>query len=164
MNQPKPYTARDLVSLLSRGLLGDRRTRPAPTPRRRLDVPSSLPLSLGCDAVGVSRHLGPRILEALPRTGCVFDDGERWWWVVPSGSHQGVTWPPEARYAVGGYVSAPRRQQQAGGRPGAPRLIHWPDDTMPYTHPILLYVAVCRATGSSPTWSDDWLSRQVHAR
>ncbi|MEV6315683.1 hypothetical protein [Streptomyces sp. NPDC051776] len=163
MNHPRPNTARDLVSRLSRGLLGERSRRPAPVPLRRLDVPSALPLSLGCDALGVSRHIGPRILEALPRVGCIFDDGEHWWWVVPSGSHQGVAWPPEARYAVGGYVPEPR-QQRAGGRPGAPRLIHWPVDTMPYTHPILLYMAVCRATGSSPTWSEDWLGQQVHAR
>ncbi|MEU6082572.1 hypothetical protein [Streptomyces sp. NPDC047108] len=163
MNHPKPYTARDLVSLLSRGLLGERNRHPAHAPRRRLDVPSALPLSLGCDAVGLPRHLGPRILEALPSVGCVFDDGERWWWVVPSGSHQGVTWPAESRYAPGGYVPAPR-QPPTGVRPGGPRLIHWPDDTMPYTHPILLYIAVCRATGSSPTWSDDWLGQQVQAR
>ncbi|MGP3950786.1 hypothetical protein [Streptomyces sp. 7N604] len=167
----------DLVTRLS-GLLGQRRQRVEPARRRRLEIPPALPTALGCDAVGVDRHHGPWIMDALPRVGCVFADSERWWWVVPSKSQYGVTWPPMARYSVGAYVAAPLREEREGRvggagragragavpRPAVPRLIHWPDDTVPYTHPILLYIAVCRAAGVPPNWSHDRLGRGVPAR
>jgi hypothetical protein len=35
----------------------------------------------------------------------------------------------------------------------APDLIHRPDGTIPYTPPIPLYLALCRVTGTTPTWS-----------
>jgi hypothetical protein len=34
-----------------------------------------------------------------------------------------------------------------------PGLIHRPDGTVPYTPPIPLYLALCRLTNTTPTWS-----------
>ncbi len=37
--------------------------------------------------------------------------------------------------------------------PDVPGLIHRPDGTVPYTPPIPLYLALCRLTNTTPTWS-----------
>ncbi len=39
------------------------------------------------------------------------------------------------------------------GLPRTPGLIHKPDGKLPYTPPIPLYLAVCRVTGTTPSWS-----------
>jgi hypothetical protein len=104
-----------------------------------------LPTALGCDAVGLPAHHGQRVIDALPRVGCVLADALRWWWIVPSGSDTDVDWPPLARYSVGTSVPEPFCE--------GPRTVHWPDDAVPYTHPILLYIAVCRVAGVQPVWS-----------
>jgi hypothetical protein len=104
---------------------------------RRLAIPSDLPVPLGCDAVGMPAEHGQRIIDALPRTGCVFADDRRWWWIVPSGSHIGVVWPGFTRYAVGARVAAPL-DRGSGRFSHCPRLIHRADDS-PYTPPLPLY-------------------------
>jgi hypothetical protein len=73
--------------------------------------------------------------------GCVYADDTHWWWLVPSDSDYALDWPAPARYAVGAVTS------------DAPRLIHRPDGELPYTPPIPLYLALCRLTGTTPTWS-----------
>ncbi|MGW0734678.1 hypothetical protein [Streptomyces sp. NPDC002851] len=100
---------------------------------------------LGCDAVGMPVAYGRAAEERLPRLGCVYDDGARWWWLVPAGSSVSLDWPAPVRYVVG-------RRVPAGNRP--PRLAHRPDgtDSAPYTPPIPLYLTVCRITGAVPTW------------
>ncbi|GGZ26523.1 hypothetical protein [Streptomyces poonensis] len=141
----------------------------APTDPHVLALPAELPAQLGYDAVGTPREHGERILRCLPRVGCVFADDERWWWIVPSGSHIGVIWPAGVHYAVGARVDAAgtdttcplepswtrtRPSPRPGGpRPDGPRLIHRPDDGSPYTPPIPLYFLTCRLTGNPPLWS-----------
>ncbi|GAA3786295.1 hypothetical protein ACFS5L_38225 [Streptomyces phyllanthi] len=130
----------------------------APCPRgprpRRLLLPLGLSAGLGYDAVGTSREHGQRIMECLPRVGCVFADDERWWWIVPAGSDIGVTWPPGVTYAVGARMDT-RVPTDTTGDPmsGGPHLIHSPDGDSPYTPPIPLYFLTCRLTGSAPHWS-----------
>ncbi|MPY61294.1 hypothetical protein [Streptomyces spongiae] len=129
---------------------------PRPRDRRpaRLALPVGLSAALGYDAVGTSREHGERIMRCLPRVGCVFADDERWWWIVPSGSHIGVTWPAGTRYAVGARVAEPSwTRTRPNPRPGGPRLIHGPDGDSPYTPPIPLYFLICRLVGSPPLWS-----------
>ncbi|MEU1529375.1 hypothetical protein [Streptomyces fagopyri] len=133
-------------------------TRPpgAPSPEHlsRLVIPEELSPDLGYDAVGTSREHGERIMDCLPRVGCVFADAERWWWIVPSGSHIGVTWPSSTRYAIGARLAEPswtRALRRA--RFGRPRLIHRPEGESPYTPPIPLYFLICRLAGSTPRWS-----------
>ncbi|MFD7436772.1 hypothetical protein [Streptomyces sp. NPDC059861] len=129
-----------------------------PTPDRhddlRLPIPPQLPTTLGHDAVGTSPEHGEAILEALPRVGCVFADDRHWWWIVPSGSHIGITWPPSTTYAIGARMGDPS-WTATRPRPGPshPRLLHSPMDGSPYTPPIPLYFLTCRLTGSSPRWS-----------
>ncbi|WP_063785024.1 hypothetical protein [Streptomyces sp. TP-A0356] len=72
----------------------------APEPAQRLALPEELTPTLGYDAVGIPREHGVRIMNCLPRVGCVFADDLRWWWIVPSGSHIGVVWPSSTSYAV----------------------------------------------------------------
>lgn len=71
-----------------------------------LPLPPALSASLGCDAVGVPARYGFRLMSHLPRTGCVFADAERWWWVVPAGSDLDLDWPAQAFYAKG--LTSPR--------------------------------------------------------
>ncbi|MFF1924430.1 hypothetical protein ACFVW8_28170 [Streptomyces sp. NPDC058221] len=127
-------------------LLGTRRSRepghPGGLGRVQLPLPSALSASLGYDAVGIPARYGFRLMSHLPRTGCVFADGERWWWIVPSGSDLDLDWPAQAAYARGAYVPAAR-----------PRLIHQPDSRTPYTPPIPLYLMVCQVTGMTPSWA-----------
>ncbi|MFC3574671.1 hypothetical protein ACFOZ0_15585 [Streptomyces yaanensis] len=112
--------------------------------------------------MGTPREHGERIMNCLPRVGCVFADDLRWWWIVPAGSHIGITWPPSTSYAVHGYVGphgGPETDTQlsdpswSGPRPGSPLLIHRPGGDSPYTPPIPLYFLACRLAGITPHWS-----------
>jgi hypothetical protein len=116
----------------------------APGTPRRLPVPDGMTAPMGCDAVAVPARLGPMVMPRLPRVGCVYADETHWWWLVPSDSDYALEWPAPARYATGALLS---------GVPDLPGLIHRPDGTFPYTPPIPLYLAVCRLTGTTPTWS-----------
>lgn len=145
--------------------------RPAAVCRLRLlsdlaaELPGELPPELACDAVEVSAEYGRQIMDVLPRAGAVFGTGRRWWWLVPPESHVGLDWPADAHYWVDGTIDLPEREVppagNAAGAAGAawgtaapaelPRLIHCPGDAdEPYTHPLLLYVAVCRLAGVPP--------------
>lgn len=121
------------------------RMRPAPEPDRepahRLSVPEGMTAPLGCDAVAVPALIGQMIVPRLPRVGCVYADGTRWWWIVPADSDYALPWPAPAHYTPGALV------------PHAARLIHRPEGTIPYTPPIPLYLALCRVTGTNPDWS-----------
>jgi hypothetical protein len=124
----------DTLVRLRRGL----RTPEAP---RRLPVPDGMTAPLGFDAVAVSARFGPLVLPRLPRVGCVYADDAHWWWIVPSDSDYALQWPAQVRYTTGAVVL------------DTPRLIHRPDGTVPYTPPIPLYLALCRVTGTTPSWS-----------
>ncbi|MFF4844564.1 hypothetical protein [Streptomyces collinus] len=117
------------------------RRQHASAPARRLQVPEGMTSPLGCDAVAVPDRLGPLVVPRLPRVGCVYTDGARWWWIVPSDSDYALPWPAPAQYAPGATL------------PAAARLIHRPEGTVPYTPPIPLYLALCRVTGTTPDWS-----------
>jgi hypothetical protein len=117
------------------------RHRSVPDPPRRLAVPEGMTAPLGCDAVAVPDRLGPLVVPQLPRLGCVYTDGARWWWIVPSDSDYALPWPSPAHYAPGALVT------------GTARLIHRPEGMVPYTPPIPLYLALCRVTGTTPDWS-----------
>ncbi|MEU9239885.1 hypothetical protein [Streptomyces sp. NPDC048385] len=104
-------------------------------------LPEGMTAPLGRDAVAVPARLGRLVVSRLPRVGCVFADGTRWWWIVPSDSDDALTWPAPALYGPGAPL------------PGTARLIHRPDGTLPYTPPIPLYVTLCRVTGTTPQWS-----------
>nr|WP_168516927.1 hypothetical protein [Streptomyces sp. S1D4-11]QIZ01422.1 hypothetical protein HEP87_06565 [Streptomyces sp. S1D4-11] len=120
----------------------------------RLAIPAELSADLGYDAVGTSPEHGHRIMDCLPRVGCVFADDERWWWIVPSGSHIGVTWPAATSYAVGARLADPSwTRSLLRSRSARPRLIHRPEGDSPYTPPIPLYFLTCRLAGSTPSWS-----------
>ncbi|WP_159037018.1 hypothetical protein [Streptomyces specialis] len=128
-------------------------------------LPVNGPDGTECDAAGGSEEHGRRLMTSLPRAGAVFAVGRRWWWVVPSQSQVGLEWPATAHYWAGagrpraprrdrptraGRPAAPPRAPRSPGGPGEPRLIHWPSDAAPYTHPLLLYIAVCRLSGVPP--------------
>ncbi|WP_370415814.1 hypothetical protein [Streptomyces fradiae] len=115
---------------------------PAPLGETRLPIPVDLPATLGCDAVGVPARYGFRILSRLPAKGCVYADGDWWWWLVPAGSDLDLTWPLPVCYAPGTVI--PDR---------GPRLVHHPDGGSPYTPPIPLYLLTCQLTGIAPAWS-----------
>ncbi|GGW68328.1 hypothetical protein GCM10010503_52050 [Streptomyces lucensis JCM 4490] len=117
------------------------RRRPAPDATRRLPMPDGMTAPLGCDAVAVPDRLGPLVVPRLPRLGCVYADGSRWWWIVPADSDYALPWPSPAQYAPGALVT------------GTARLIHRPEGPAPYTPPIPLYLALCRVTGTTPDWS-----------
>ncbi|MFI6638192.1 hypothetical protein [Streptomyces sp. NPDC050504] len=110
----------------------------------RLPLPLALPATLGSDAVGVPARHGERLLDHLPRAGCVFADAGWWWWIVPAGSDLDLDWPPPVRYSSGAYVP-----------PGSPRLVHPSDGATPYTPPIPLYLTVCQVLGAVPAWNAD---------
>ncbi|NKQ28414.1 hypothetical protein [Streptomyces galbus] len=117
---------------------------PAADASRRLVLPEGMAAPLGCDAVTVPARFGPLILPRLPRVGCVYADETRWWWLVPSDSDYAVEWPAPARYTTGALLP---------DLPRAPGLIHRPRGGLPYPPPIPLYLALCRITGTTPTWS-----------
>ncbi|MER5211583.1 hypothetical protein ABT063_13615 [Streptomyces sp. NPDC002838] len=121
-----------------------RRGLHSPAAPRRLSVPEGMTAPMGCDAVAVPAHFGPLMMPRLPRVGCVYANETHWWWIVPSDSDYALEWPAPARYATGAVVP---------DAPGLPGLIHRPEGTLPYTPPIPLYLALCRATGTTPTWS-----------
>ncbi|MFJ9586991.1 hypothetical protein [Streptomyces acidicola] len=121
-----------------------RRSQRPPEALRRLELPEGMTAPMGCDAVGVPAELGPEVLPRLPRVGCVYADGAHWWWLVPSDSDYALTWPEPVRYTTGAVLP---------DTPAAPDLIHKPTGTIPYTPPIPLYLALCRVTGTTPTWS-----------
>lgn len=82
--------------------LGHRRSRePAGSGRVQLPLPTTLSASLGCDAVGVPARHGFRLMSHLPRTGCVFADAERWWWIVPAYPTSTWTGPSRSRTHAG---------------------------------------------------------------
>lgn len=127
----------DTLVGLQRGL----RTSTAP---RRLTVPDGMSIPLGYDAVALPARFGPLVMPRLPRVGCVWADETHWWWIVPPDSDYALEWPAPARYATGAVVP---------DTPSAPGLIHRPDGSIPYTPPIPLYLALCRLTDTTPTWS-----------
>ncbi|MFJ3230406.1 hypothetical protein [Streptomyces sp. NPDC086787] len=104
-------------------------------------LPEGMTAPLGSDAVALPARLGARIVPWLPRVGCVYADETHWWWIVPADSDYALPWPSPAHYEPGARI------------PEAARLINRPDDTVPYTPPILLYLALCRVTGTTPDWS-----------
>ncbi|MFG2952721.1 hypothetical protein ACGF5O_03185 [Streptomyces sp. NPDC048291] len=119
----------------------DRRSSSAGGAAGSFPMPEGMTAPLGCDAVAVPARLGPLVVPRLPRVGCVYADGTRWWWIVPTDSDDALTWPAPAHYGTGAPL------------PGTARLIHRPDGTVPYTPPIPLYLALCRVTGTTPEWS-----------
>ncbi|MFD3619674.1 hypothetical protein ACFWWT_31465 [Streptomyces sp. NPDC058676] len=121
-----------------------RRALPTPRTPRGLPLPEGMTAPLGCDAVAVPARLGPLLRSRLRQVGCVYADETHWWWIVPSDSDYALEWPAPARYAAGATVP---------DAPGVPDLIHKPDGTLPYTPPIPLFLALCRLTGTTPTWS-----------
>ncbi|MFI2376662.1 hypothetical protein ACH5AO_16535 [Streptomyces sp. NPDC018964] len=126
------------------------RGRHTPAAPRRLPVPDGMTAPMGCDAVAVPARLGPLVMPRLPRVGCVYADEAHWWWLVPSDSDYALEWPAPARYATGAVLPGP---SDAPGARDLPGLIHRPAGTLPYTPPIPLYLALCRLTGTTPTWS-----------
>lgn len=121
-----------------------RRALPTPGTPRGLSLPEGMTAPLGCDAVAVPARLGPLLRSRLPQMGCVYADETHWWWIVPADSDYALEWPAPARYATGARVP---------DAPAVPDLIHRPDGTLPYTPPIPLFLALCRITGTTPTWS-----------
>ncbi|MFD0314293.1 hypothetical protein [Streptomyces flavalbus] len=130
-----------LLSLDTLVRLGREQRTPDVDPPRRLSVPDGMTAPLGCDAVAVPARLGPLVTPRLPRLGCVYADEAHWWWLVPADSDYAMDWPAPAQYVTGALV------------PATTRLIHRPDGTVPYTPPIPLYLALCQAMGTTPTWS-----------
>jgi hypothetical protein len=133
-----------VLSLNTLVRLGREQRTPSPATPRRLLVPEGMTAPLGCDAVAVPARFGPLVMPRLPRVGCVYADEAHWWWIVPSDSDYALEWPAPVRYATGAVVP---------DAPDLPGLIHRPDGTIPYTPPIPLYLALCRLTGRTPTWS-----------
>ncbi|MET8574899.1 hypothetical protein [Streptomyces sp. NPDC005012] len=116
-----------------------------PAQARRLAVPERMSLPLGCDAVVVPAESASLVLPHLPRVGCVYADDTQWWWIVPADSDYAMEWPEPARYVPGAVLPEVPRS--------VPELIHTPEDTVPYTPPIPLYLALCQVTGAAPSWS-----------
>ncbi len=134
----------DLGTLVGLSRQRQRAGAPAPTPLR-LHLPEGMTEPLGCDAVSVPARLGPRLMDRLPRVGCVYEDGPRWWWIVPADSDVAMEWPAPVAYSAGAVV------RDAGCR--RPVLINRPEGGVPYTPPIPLYLALCGETGTTPGWS-----------
>lgn len=131
-----------------------------PVPRRiRVPVPPGFPSGTRCDVVETSARDGLRILGRLPGAGCVLARGDRWSWIVPTGSDVDVGWPPVARYLVDAAVLVPSHDagrggggDGGGGEPGGGghEVVHVSGHRAPYTHPILLYFATCCVAGTTP--------------
>ncbi|GLV77253.1 hypothetical protein ACH4VS_18785 [Streptomyces hygroscopicus] len=144
------YAFAGALTGLVRGRFGRRGLRPAPG-RHRLQLPPALRTDRAYDAVGIAELHGPGVMALLPRAGCVLAGAGRWWWIVPPQSDVGVDWPSPAVYAIGAMVAPRGRRTGPTGAEG-PRVVHWPADGEPYTHPLLLHIAVCAAAGVSPAW------------
>lgn len=117
----------------------------------RVPVPPGFPTGAACDVVETSAEHGMRILGCLAASGSVLVHGDRWSWIVPSGSDIGVAWPPQVRYRANAAVLAPADIPEPGDphdRDGSR------EPRVPYTHPILLYFAVCCVAGVRPTLTD----------
>jgi hypothetical protein len=99
---------------------------------------------MGCDAVAVPARFGPLVLPRLPRVGCVYADRAHWWWIVPADSDYALQWPAPVRYTTGALVP---------DGADVPGLILRPEGAIAYTPPIPLYLALCRVTGTTPSWS-----------
>ncbi|MFI1352073.1 hypothetical protein ACH4TV_00575 [Streptomyces sp. NPDC020898] len=125
-------------------LIRTKRALRSPRTPLHLPIPDGMTAPLGYDAVSVPARFGPRVLPRLPRLGCVYADADHWWWLVPADSDYALEWPAPAHYATGAVVL---------DAPCVPPLLHRPDDTLPYTPPIPLYLALCQVTGTTPTWS-----------
>lgn len=121
-----------------------RRAQRSAAPPRPIPLPDGMTAPMGCDAVAVPCRFGPMVLPRLPRVGCVYADRAHWWWIVPADSDYALEWPSPVRYTTGALVSDGE---------AAPGLILRPEGTIPYTPPIPLYLALCRVTGTTPTWS-----------
>lgn len=127
-----------------------------PVPRRiRVPVPPGFPSGTRCDVVETSARDGLRILGRLPGAGCVLARGDRWSWIVPTGSDVDVAWPPVARYLVDAAVLVPSHDAASGGSGGGEpggghEVVHVSGHRAPYTHPILLYFATCCVAGTPP--------------
>lgn len=153
------YAFAGALTGLVRGRFGRRGFRPAPG-RHRLQLPPALRTERAYDAVGVAERHGPGVMALLPRAGCVLAGAGRWWWIVPPQSDVGVSWPAPAVYAVGAMVTGPPGWRTGPTGTEEPGVVHWPGDGEPYTHPLLLHIAVCAAAGVSPAWPcDDRLPR-----
>jgi hypothetical protein len=142
----------------------------------RVPVPPGFPAGAACDVVETSAEHGMRVLGCLAASGSVLVHGDRWSWIVPSGSDIGVAWPPQVRYRANAAVLAPAASVEPDGGygpdlmggqdlTGGPDLTAGPDGRrtapgarrqppVPYTHPILLYFAVCCVTGVRPTLTE----------
>lgn len=123
---------------------------PRPRCRRRLELPPTLFADTGYDAVALPERHGRQVIELLPRSGCVYSAAGRWWWIVPPRSDCGLNWPAIALYSVGAVVTGESRRADPAA--DAPRLIHRPEGAVPYTHPLVLHIAVCAVAGISPAW------------
>ncbi|MFI9628506.1 hypothetical protein [Streptomyces sp. NPDC052042] len=143
---------RNAMSHLRRARRPHESERPPAAGTVRLPLPSAFSATLGCDAVGVPARYGFRLLSHLPRTGCVFADTDRWWWIVPAGSDLDLDWPAQIAYVRGAQVPAEQ-----------PRLIHQSDDHTPYTPPIPLFLMVCQLMGVAPSWAPAGGPRPVSA-
>ncbi|MEE4542449.1 hypothetical protein V2S66_10800 [Streptomyces sp. V4-01] len=117
--------------------------------RLRVPVPPGFPSGARCDVVETSARHGLRVLGRLPGAGCVLADGDRWYWAVPTGSDVDVAWPQPARYLVDAALLVPSRDLGCG-EPGDREVVHPSGHRAPYTHPILLYFAVCCVAGVRP--------------
>ncbi|MFJ1991539.1 hypothetical protein [Streptomyces asiaticus] len=153
------YAFAGALTGLVRGRFGRRGFR-AVSGRHRLQLPPRLRTDRAYDAVGIAERHGPGVMALLPRAGCVLTGAGCWWWIVPPHSDVGVDWPAPAVYAVGAMVTGPPGRRTGPTGSLEPDVVHWPGDGEPYTHPLLLHIAVCAAAGVSPAWPcDDRLRR-----
>ncbi|AQW55343.1 hypothetical protein [Streptomyces violaceusniger] len=148
------YAFAGALTGLVRGRFGRRGFRPA-SGRNCLQLPPALRTDRAYDAVGIAERHGPGVMALLPRAGCVLARAGRWWWIVPPQSDIGVNWPAPAVYAVGAVVTGPPGWRTGPTGTKEPGVVHWPGDGEPYTHPLLLHIAVCAAAGVSPVWPCD---------
>ncbi|UED88084.1 hypothetical protein [Streptomyces profundus] len=117
---------------------------------RHLHLVKSGPGWLDGDVVEVPEEHGRRVLAGLPRPGAIFGIGPSWWWSVPPGSQTGLHWPEPVRYLTDVRLPVTATPEWAGEGLWTPQLVHWPGHGAPYTHPLLLFIALCRLAGVDP--------------